>query len=405
MKITQYDLVASLVAGDVFLIDGERGTKRLQGEYIKSFAEIITNNYRTSDGHTPQYRGNLNDITTNTTYNIKIADVTNAPSGAGSWGFLITYTHSNPAYITQVYLPMMSINDGISFRIKNNGSWSAWTKICKMVDIVPAWSSNRKYYVNEVVSYNDNTYICKATHTSSSTIIPTNATYWTAKKVGDILYDLFNKFNDANTKFSQVNARLDDANSEYSRINQLLQTTNSNINGLSSRITALSTDVSTVRTDFQDGVDKLTNACKNKGFENVQSTPTGIASVINALTYVSHDTISITANGTYDVARYGKANVQVPIGDRSLETLYIGIDNFSHPKTINTSKYYPLVAIYYSGDESGFEWAFDAGVNEYKPGTGYNHSHIWVKTNVPANTRLYIRPGSNGGFIGMFGIN
>ena len=42
-----------------------------------------------------------------------------------------------------------------------------------------AWASGTVYYIGDIVSYtNGNSYICKANHTASSSILPTNTTYW-----------------------------------------------------------------------------------------------------------------------------------------------------------------------------------------------------------------------------------
>ena len=46
-----------------------------------------------------------------------------------------------------------------------------------------AWASGTAYVNNttqiDVVTYNGSSYACKKSHTSSSSILPTNATYWT----------------------------------------------------------------------------------------------------------------------------------------------------------------------------------------------------------------------------------
>ena len=50
-----------------------------------------------------------------------------------------------------------------------------------------AWAANTAYVNNttqiDVVTYGGSTYACKTGHTSTSSILPTNATYWTGPRV------------------------------------------------------------------------------------------------------------------------------------------------------------------------------------------------------------------------------
>jgi hypothetical protein len=61
--------------------------------------------------------------------------------------------------------------------------------------VANAWVSGTSYSVGQVVTYtNGHTYICKAAHTSSASITPSNTTYWDDKTIGDMIYSLNSNF-------------------------------------------------------------------------------------------------------------------------------------------------------------------------------------------------------------------
>lgn len=348
MILNRYETVDRLVDGDVFLIDGNRGTKKLSGEYVRLVEKALTY-YRTSDGHTPQYTGNLNNITTNCIYNIATANVTNIPPNVGSWGFLVTLTHINPAYLAQVYFPMMSEEHPIFIRLKVNSNWSSWMRIIRVSDITQKWTTGKEYPVRSVVAYNGAIYLCDVKHTSSSSITPTNTSYWTEKSISEIIQIINTGFTTVDSQFVTINQRLDNIDSGILSLNNGLSNSNTEVANKSREISNLAVPdtLASYRANFQSHIDELYDTCVNKG-----STPTSstVAGIINAMSYLFKvsGTKNITANGNeHDVAAYASAvvNVQKKINDGVGQYIHDGSERAS----VRTNKKYDVVIAYAEG--------------------------------------------------------
>lgn len=348
MILNRYETVDRLVDGDVFLIDGNRGTKKLSGEYVRLVEKALTY-YRTSDGHTPQYTGNLNNITTNCIYNIATANVTNIPPNVGSWGFLVTLTHINPTYLAQVYFPMMSEEHPIFIRLKVNSNWSSWMRIIRVSDITQKWTTGKEYPVRSVVAYNGAIYLCDVKHTSSSSITPTNTSYWTEKSISEIIQIINTGFTTVDSQFVTINQRLVNIDAGVLSLNNGLSNSNTEVANKSRKISDLAVPdtLASYRANFQSHIDELYDTCVNKG-----STPTSstVAGIINAMSYLFKvsGTKNITANGNeQDVAAYASAvvNVQKKINKEAAQSTH---DLLSHA-TVRTTKRYDVIIAYCEG--------------------------------------------------------
>lgn len=348
MILNRYETVDRLVDGDVFLIDGNRGTKKLSGEYVRIVEKALTY-YRTSDGHTPQYSGNLNNITTNCIYNIATPNVTNGPVGAGSWGFLVTLTHINPTYLAQVYFPMMSEEHPICIRLKVNSNWSSWMRIIRVSDITQKWTTGKEYPVRSIVAYNGAIYLCDVKHTSSSSITPTNTSYWTEKSISEIIQIINTGFTTVDSQFVTINQRLNNIDSGVSSLNNSLSNSNTEVANKSREITNLAVPdkLASYRANFQSHIDDLYDVCVNKG-----STPTSstVAGIINAMGYLFKvsGTKTITENrNEHDVAAYASAvvNVQKKINKEAAQSTH----DLFQAASVRTTKRYEVIIAYCEG--------------------------------------------------------
>ena len=79
-----------------------------------------------------RYTGDLNNIIKNSVYNVASSEVTNKPSEATSWGFVITFVHCfATTHAIQLWINMTtSAYLGIYIRGKASGIWdTTWRQI------------------------------------------------------------------------------------------------------------------------------------------------------------------------------------------------------------------------------------------------------------------------------------
>ena len=79
----------------------------------------------------PVYIGDLNDIATNSVYNVEGIHVTNLPANfpEGAWGFIVTYVHVySPGNRTQI-LYGMNVLYKQWMRHLTGGTWHEWRGI------------------------------------------------------------------------------------------------------------------------------------------------------------------------------------------------------------------------------------------------------------------------------------
>ena len=166
MKITDYPSVDSLTDGDVILIDGNNGTKKLVagGDISK-----MTSSFVSSDN------ASETDIITSAGGETSMTAMTSRDTHGGLFGGLSKAMLNTRKLINTVK------------RI--------WQTVAN------AWVSGAKYSVGQIVTYtNGHTYICKLEHISSSSIMPGNTTYWEDKTIGDMIASLNTRFYTTNGK-------------------------------------------------------------------------------------------------------------------------------------------------------------------------------------------------------------
>lgn len=157
MKITDYPSVSSLADGDVILIDGNNGTKKLPsgGDISK-----MTSNFTSSD-----IDENVTGIITSAGGETAMPAMTGGDTHGGLFELISKSVRNTRKLINTVK--------------------RLWQTVAN------AWVSGASYSVGQVVTYtNGHTYICKLAHTSSASIKPGNTTYWEDKTIGDMIYSL-----------------------------------------------------------------------------------------------------------------------------------------------------------------------------------------------------------------------
>ena len=250
MRISEYETVSNLVDGDFLLLDGSRGTKKLNGNYVKNMGDSIGRYEDSSDGLVPDLESSIDTMTVSGRKYIASGTYGGPESGVG----LVENYVSKDNDIVQKWTGLTTHASYI--RYKSNSVWSEWYRVDSGEDLfLTEWAPNTSYAAGNVRRYKNATYICKLAHTSSDQLLPTNTMYWDKKNTGTIIQDM--------------------------------------------------------KTTFQAGVDTIYNACVNKGQTPSSSTPSAIASAIAALVKPS-GTKSITSNGTHDVSAYASASVSVP---------------------------------------------------------------------------------------------
>lgn len=162
MKITDYPSVDSLTDGDVILIDGNNGTKKLPAGGDIS---IMTSSFTSSDN------ANETGIITSAGNETSMSKITSGDNHGKLFGGLSKAVLNTRKLINTVK------------RI--------WQTMAN------AWVSGAIYSVGQIVTYtNGHTYICKKAHTSSASIKPGNTTYWEDKTIGDMIYSLNSNYAD-----------------------------------------------------------------------------------------------------------------------------------------------------------------------------------------------------------------
>lgn len=170
------------------------------------------------------------------------------------WGVLRTYMDPRANSGFQVFYPLNK--DGIYCRRKTVGTWREWRRVDMSSSVFgEEWAPNVSIELNWHRRYKNNWYRCIKEHVSSDNLTPTNTTYWTP--------------------------------------------------------VTIDSEISSMLTNFQAGVDTVYNACVNKGQTPSSSTPSAIASAIANFVKPS-GTLSISSNGTYNVTNYSSASVSVP---------------------------------------------------------------------------------------------
>ncbi len=103
-------------------IAGLDGTTLFDADNLKGY---------NATGRHANYTGDLDDIDTNSVYNIDNSVVTNGPSMATSWGFIHTMVHVNDdTYRTQIVYGMDSTaSKQVFMRTRNGSTWESWAII------------------------------------------------------------------------------------------------------------------------------------------------------------------------------------------------------------------------------------------------------------------------------------
>ena len=99
---------------------------------IESIDFSLVDTYKgfNTNGRHDKFSGDLNTISSNSTYNFLNTDVTNEPSGIGAWGFINTKVHtSGIPYRTQVCYTMNSGEGKVYMRSLVNDVWNLWVSI------------------------------------------------------------------------------------------------------------------------------------------------------------------------------------------------------------------------------------------------------------------------------------
>lgn len=188
MKITDYPSVDSLTDGDVILIDGNNGTKKLLvgGDISKMTSSLNSSDNASETGIISSLGGET-----------AMPAITSGDTHGGLFSVLSKAVLNTRKLINTVK--------------------SLWSMVGKQ------WVTGESVKVGCYRFYNGERYRCIRAHTTSTSILPTNTTYWTKQTVNEDLYSL-------NTNYNKCMLHLDYSKakslSSYQQINSFTMTGN-----------------------------------------------------------------------------------------------------------------------------------------------------------------------------------